>query len=157
LKSFDDDFYKTYCGANLKPVLENLCRLKQEQVHLEITTLLIPSLSIDIEMLENIANFIANELDVDTPWHLSKFSPEISWKLKNIEATGDDAVYEAHQIGKDAGLKYVYVGNIPGDQKENTYCPKCSELAIRRMGYHIERFDNDGICAYCDRSLDIVK
>lgn len=157
LKSFDPDFYKSNCNARLEPILENLKRLKNEQVHLEITTLLIPSLSADIEMLELMADFIASELDVDTPWHLSKFSPEISWKLKNLDSTGDDIIYEAYEIGKSAGLKYVYVGSIPGDQKENTYCSKCGELAIRRMGYHIERLDAQGACAYCDKSLDIVE
>ena len=80
-----------------------------------------------------------------------------SWKLKNLDSTGDDAIYEAYQIAKDAGLKYVYVGNIPGDQKENTYCPGCSELAIRRFGLHIERLDSKGACSYCDRSLDIIE
>ena len=108
-------------------------------------------------MIEQIANFIANELGTDTPWHLSKFSPEISWKLKNIESTGEDMIYEAYEIGKEAGLKYIYLGNMPGDQKENTYCPKCGELAIRRFGYQIERLDIGGRCASCDRSLDIIE
>jgi len=156
LKSMDDDFYRDNCSAHLKPVLKNLKIIKQEQVHLEVTTLIIPTLSDDIEMLRKLAEFIVTELDDDTPWHISKFSPEISWKLKNLPPTGDDIIYQAYEIGKEAGLKYVYVGNMPGDQKENTYCPKCGELAIRRLGYHIERFDNNGRCAHCDRSLDII-
>lgn len=155
LKSMDEEFYKNYCSARVMPVLENLKTIKQEGVHLEITTLIIPSLSDSLEMLEQIADFIANELDTDVPWHLSKFSPEISWKLKNIPQTNDGIIYQAYEIGKDAGLKYVYVGNMPGDQKENTYCPKCAELAIRRMGYHIDRLDNRGRCSKCDKSLDI--
>jgi pyruvate formate lyase activating enzyme len=104
-----------------------------------------------------LAEFISSELDNDTPWHISKFSPQISWKMKDRQPTGDDIIYEAYEIGKEAGLKYVYVGNIPGDQKENTYCPKCGELAIRRMGYHIERMDNRGHCIYCDRNLDMIE
>lgn len=157
LKSVDNDFYKHNCSAKLAPVLDNLKTLKQEQVHLEITTLIIPSHSDDIDMLNRLAEFIAVELDADTPWHLSKFYPDVSWKLKNLPITGEDIIYQAYEIGKDVGLKYVYVGNIPGDQKENTYCPKCDELAIRRLGYNIERFDSNGRCAYCDRSLDIVE
>jgi pyruvate formate lyase activating enzyme len=153
----DDDFYRQNCQARLAPVLENLKRLKNEQIHLEITTLLIPSLSDDFDMLSSLADFIASELDTDTPWHVSRFSPSISWKLKDLPPTQDDMVYEAWEIGKDAGLKYVYVGNIPGDQKENTYCPSCGELAIRRLGYHIERLDHNGLCAGCDRSLDIIE
>ncbi len=156
LKSMDDDFYQKNCAARLKPVLENLIRIKKEQIHLEITTLIIPTLSDNIDMLSKIANFIVNELGTDTPWHISKFSPEISWKLKDLPVTGDDIIYEAYEIGKEAGLKYVYVGNLPGDQKENTYCPKCGELCVRRFGYHIERLDNNGFCPKCDTDLDIV-
>lgn len=157
LKSMDKDFYKHNCNAKLDFVLENLKKIKQEQIHLEITTLIVPTLSDDIGMISDLAEFIANELDADTPWHLSKFYPDVSWKLKNLPITGEDVIYEAYDIGKDVGLKYVYVDNIPGDQKENTYCPKCKELAIKRFGYSVERFDNNGRCAYCDRSLDITE
>ncbi len=157
LKSIDDNFYKTNCQARVQPILDNLKRFKQEQVHVEITTLVIPTLSDDPDMFKQIADFIASELDAETPWHLSKFSPGISWKLKKLPTTADEVIYNAYEIGKQAGLKYVYVGNIPGDSKENTYCPHCGELAIRRMGYDIERSDIDGHCAYCDQSLDIVE
>jgi len=157
LKSMDDEFYKSNCQARVKPVLDNLKAIKHDDVHLEITTLIIPTLSDNLEMLEQIAEFIAVELDTDVPWHLSKFSGAISWKLKHLADTGDDIIYQAYEIGKEAGLKYVYVGNIPGDQKENTYCPKCGELVIRRINYHIERLDNKGHCAACDKSLDIVE
>lgn len=157
LKSFADNFYQDNCQARLQPILDNLKRIKQEQIHLEVTTLVIPDLSDDREMLEKVADFIANELDTETPWHLSKFSPSISWKLKKILPTPDDIIYDAYEIGKLAGLKYVYIGNIPGDQKENTYCPHCGELAIWRLGYEVERHDMLGRCAYCDRSLDIIE
>jgi len=156
LKSMEENFYINNCGARLKPVLDNLIKIKQEQIHLEITTLIIPSLNNDIDLLEKIAEFIFNELESDTPWHISKFSPNISWKLKNLPETGDDIIYTAYEIGRQVGLKYVYIGNMPGDPKENTYCPKCGQLAIRRMGYHIKRFDNKGNCASCDKNLDII-
>ncbi len=108
-------------------------------------------------MLTKLADFIASELDVDIPWHVSKFSPNISWKLKKLPATGDDIVYSAYEIGKEAGLKYVYVGNMAGDAKETTYCPKCGELAIRRFAYQIDRLDHSGRCAKCDKNLDILE
>ncbi|MFH1522416.1 MAG: AmmeMemoRadiSam system radical SAM enzyme [Patescibacteria group bacterium] len=157
LKSIENDFYKNNCSARLKPTLENLKKIKQEQVHLEITTLIIPSLSDDFEMLKKIADFIVSELDTETPWHISRFSRDISWKLKKLTSTREDIIYSAYDIGKQAGLKYVYTGNMSGDSKENTYCSKCNELAIRRMGYHIERLDNKGRCASCDKGLDIVE
>ncbi|RLC37355.1 AmmeMemoRadiSam system radical SAM enzyme, partial [Candidatus Falkowbacteria bacterium] len=97
LKSFDDEFYSSNCKAKLRPVLENLQFLKQEQVHLEITTLIIPGKSSNIEMLAQLADFIVTQLDTDVPWHITRFNPEISWKLKDLQETGDDLIYEAHQ------------------------------------------------------------
>ncbi len=157
LKSMDEEFYLKNCAAQLSPVLENLKILKQEQIHVEIATLIIPSLSDDENMLKNMAEFISKELGGETPWHLSKFSPQISWQLKDLDETNDSILYNAYEIGKEAGLKYVYLGNMPGDQKENTYCPKCGELAIRRLGYHIERLDDNGLCPHCEKELDILE
>jgi len=157
IKSFDDEFYKENIGARLGPVLENCKKIKQHNIHLEITTLVIPTLSDDVGMLKKIADFIVSEMDSDTPWHISRFSPEISWKLRKLPETTEDIIYAAYEIGKEAGLKYVYTGNLPGDQKENTYCPKCGELAVRRIGYEVERFDNRGRCMRCDKSLDIIE
>jgi pyruvate formate lyase activating enzyme len=157
LKSMDENFYLKNCGAKLNPILENLKILKQEQVHVEIATLIIPGLSDDEDMLKKMADFIASELGNETPWHLSKFSPQISWQLQDLDETDDSALYNAHEIGKTAGLKYVYLGNMPGDQKENTYCPKCGELAIRRLGYYIERLDDNGLCTNCEKELDILE
>ncbi len=157
LKSKDDDFYHEICNGKLQAILDNLIKIKQEQVHLEISTLIVPRHSDDIRMLNQIAEFIAYDLDTDTPWHLNRFIPENSWKLAHLPKTGEDILYEVYENAKDAGLKYVYIGNVPGDQKENTYCPRCGELAIRRMGQHIERLDANGQCAFCDRSLDIIE
>lgn len=156
LKSMDEDFYIKNCGAELNPILENLKILKQEEIHLEIATLIIPSLSDDKNMLKKMANFIVAELGDETPWHLSKFSPQISWQLKDLKETPEEDIHEACDIGKKSGLKYVYVGNLPRDAKENTYCPECEELAIRRLGYYIERFDNEGLCAKCGGDLNII-
>ncbi|MDD5031880.1 MAG: AmmeMemoRadiSam system radical SAM enzyme [Patescibacteria group bacterium] len=157
LKSMDEDFYLKNCRAKLAPVLDNLKRLKKEKVHTEITTLLIPSLSDDLEMLKKIAKFIARELGSETPWHISKFSPEISWKLKNLPETGDEIIYKAYEVGKKVGLKYVYAGNLPGDDKENTYCPNCGQLAIKRLGYQIKRLDKNGHCTKCGQDLNITE
>ncbi len=157
LKSVDANFYLKNCGAKLQPILENLKTFKKTGVHLEITTLIIPDLSDDYEMLQSLAEFIVNELGTDTPWHISKFSPAISWKLKTTPATPEETIFEACDIGKNAGLKYVYAGNLPGDERENTFCPACGELTIRRFGYEIARLDHHGRCAYCDKNLDIFE
>ncbi|OGF25899.1 AmmeMemoRadiSam system radical SAM enzyme [Candidatus Falkowbacteria bacterium RIFOXYB2_FULL_34_18] len=155
LKSFDEKFYRESCSAKLQPILDNLKRLK-EQTHLEITTLIIPSLTYNEDMLIDLANFIVDELGADTPWHITKFSSSISWKLQDSHSTSTEMIYNTYEIGKTAGLKYVYVGNLPGDDKENTYCPKCGELAIQRIDYEVERFDDNGECAHCGKNLDII-
>ena len=157
LKSMDEDFYLENCGAKLGPVLDNLKRLKKEKIHTEITTLIIPSLSDEPKMLKKIAEFIASELGPEIPWHISKFSSEISWKLKNLPETEDEIIYKAYEIGKKAGLKHIYAGNMPGDDKENTYCPACGQLAIKRIGYQIERLDKNGRCAKCGENLNTVE
>ena len=157
LKSYNEGTYLKNCGAKLQPILENLKAIKKSGIHLEITTLIIPGLTDDYAMLKTLAEFIFNELGADTPWHISKFSPAISWKLKKIPSTSEKIIFEACDIGKNAGLKYVYAGNIPGDERENTYCPACGELAIGRFGYEVERLDNHGRCANCDKSLDIFE
>ncbi len=156
LKSMDEDFYQKNCGAKLIPVLNNLKRLKKEKVHTEITTLIIPTLSDSPEMLKKIAKFIARELSPETPWHISKFSSQISWKLKSLPETSDKIIYKAYEIGKKAGLKYIYAGNMPGDERENTYCSACGQLAIKRIGYQIERLDKKGKCAKCGQNLNII-
>jgi len=155
LKSIDKEFYKENCSARLEPVLKNLIAIKKSEAHLEIATLIIPGLSSDPIMLKELAEFIVDKLGTDTPWHLSKFSPEISWKLKKISPTDKEIIFQSYEIAKSAGLKYVYLGNMPGDDRENTYCQACGELAIRRFCYAIERFDNQGNCPNCDKNLDI--
>jgi pyruvate formate lyase activating enzyme len=112
LKSFDDEFYKTHCGAKVGPVLENLEKIKKAGIWLEVTTLIIPTLTDDKKMLENIAKFIFDKLGNETPWHVSAFSGAISYKMQNIPDTPVEKIYQAREIGKKAGLKYVYTGNI---------------------------------------------
>jgi pyruvate formate lyase activating enzyme len=157
LKSIDEDFYKKICQAKLKPVLKNLISLKKAGVHLEITTLIIPGLSDEPAMLKKLAQFIAEKLGTNTPWHVSRFSPEVSWKLKDTPATPVETVLQAHQIGKNAGLKYAYAGNVYGADKENTYCPACGQLAIKRLGYGITRYDDNGQCAKCGTNLSLSR
>ena len=112
LKSFSDDFYIKNCGGRLQPVLDTLKRLKQKKIWVEITTLAIPTLSDSEEMFRNIAKFIKKELGAETPWHISRFFPEISWRLQNLSATPFESLKKAQEIGKKAGLKYIYLGNI---------------------------------------------
>lgn len=157
VKSFSDQFYRQNCGARLDPVLENCRRVKKKKIHLEITTLVIPTISDDKKMLKRLAKFIKQELGAEVPWHISAFSGKISWKLQHLPDTSVETLKMAYEIGEKAGLKYVYIGNVPGLENENTYCPKCRNLAIQRTGYFIKRFDKNGKCSKCEQYLNIIE
>lgn len=157
LKSFDDKFYEENCGAGISPILDNLKKMKKNGIWVEITTLIIPGFSDDKKMLEDIAGFIFNELGSETPWHVSAFSGMISYKMRNIPDTPVKTIYKAYDIGKKAGLKYIYAGNITDSSKENTYCPKCKKLAIERIGFMTNRLDKNGECGECGEDLNLIE
>jgi pyruvate formate lyase activating enzyme len=154
LKSFRDEFYKKQCGARLNPVLDSLKKMKEMGIWVEITTLLIPTLNDSEEELKDIAQFIAG-LGIETPWHISRFHPQ--FKMQDLPVTSLASLHQAVQIGKQAGLKYVYSGNVPGDKGENTYCFKCGNLLIERYGFQIVSINLKGNkCNKCGTELEGV-
>jgi len=157
LKSFDDDFYRRYCGGRLKPVLDTLIRMKEKKIWVEITTLVIPGLNDSEENFQKTARFIKRELGSETPWHISRFSGEISWKLKHIPDTSIETLNKAYEIGRKSGLKYVYLGNVSGASQEDTFCPQCQAKMINRTGYTIQRYDKNGRCVKCGADLNIIE
>ncbi len=134
LKSFRDEFYKKQCGAKLAPVLDSLKKMKSLGIWVEITTLLIPTLNDSEGELKDIAEFIAS-LGREIPWHISRFHPQ--FKRRELPPTPLSSLHRAAEIGKQAGLKYVYCGNVPGDNGENTYCFNCRYLLIERYGFRV--------------------
>lgn len=156
LKGFTDEFYRENCGGRLEPVLETLKRMKAEKIWIEVTTLAIPTLNDTEEVFGKIAGFIKEELGAETPWHVSRFSGAISWKLQHLPDTPIETLEKAYEIGKEAGLKYVYTGNVPGLDSEDTFCSKCGAKMIERTGYRIERYDKDGRCTKCGQGLDLI-
>lgn len=112
LKGFDDDFYKKICQGRLQPVLNTLKSLKKKKIWVEITTLVLPGLNDQEKTFKEIAGFIKKELGAETPWHVSRFFNDVSWQLKNLPNTPVETIKKACQIGRDAGLKHVYPGNI---------------------------------------------
>lgn len=156
LKSFSDDFYREICGGRLKPVLSTLKRMKEKDIWLEVTTLVIPTLSDGEENLRNIAEFVATELGKDVPWHVTRFSGAISWKMKDLPDTSVSSIKKARRIGKEAGLNYVYTGNIPGLSSENTFCAHCGELVLERSGFLVKRKDEKGRCPACGEKINLV-
>jgi len=154
LKSFRDAFYKKYCGARLDPVLESLKKMKDLGIWVEITTLLIPGLNDSDEELRDIARFIAG-LGRATPWHISRFHPQ--YKMRNLPVTPLDSLHRAVQIGRETGLKYVYSGNVPGDDGENTRCFHCGKLLIERYGFQVVNLNlKDKSCPHCGTGLEGV-
>ena len=154
LKSFRDEFYKKQCGAKLKPVLDTLKIMKERDIWLEITTLLIPGLNDSLEELKDIAGFISS-LGPETPWHISRFHPQ--FKMVRAPPTPISSLHRACHIGKEAGLWYVYSGNVPGDEGENTYCSNCSNLLINRYGYKIvANYLTGNACPECGKKLEGV-
>jgi len=156
IKGFSEEFYKENCGGRLQPVLDTAKLMKKSGVWVEITTLVIPTLSDSEEMFREIAKFIYNELGPETPWHISQFCGAISWKLKHIPDTPIEILEKACKIGKEVGLKYVYAGNVPGLPSEKTTCPKCGTVAIERTNYIIHRHDKSGKCPKCGEDLNII-
>ncbi|MEK0338085.1 MAG: AmmeMemoRadiSam system radical SAM enzyme [Nitrosopumilus sp.] len=151
LKSFNDEFYKKLCKARLQPVLETIKLAHKLGIWIEITTLIIPGKNDSDEELKKIANFIVN-INKNIPWHIIAFHPD--YKMTDISSTSLNTLQKAYNIGKKAGLNYVYTGNILDDEHSNTYCPKCSTLLIKRSGYSIsiENFEN-GKCNKCSEKI----
>lgn len=146
LKAFRKETYHRYVGAGLQPVLDNLKRMKELGIWLEVTTLVIPDLNDDPAELRDTARFIALELGVDTPWHISRFFP--GYKMNDRPLTPLSTLLNAREIGLGEGLRYVYLGNVTNES--NTTCHHCGRVLIRRHEYWIaENHIREGVCPSC--------
>jgi pyruvate formate lyase activating enzyme len=151
LKSFSDAFYKKICGARLQPVLDTLKLYHELGIWLEVTTLVIPGENDSDEDLGGCARFVAAELGRDVPWHVSGFRP--TYLLTERPATPPSTLRRARRIGLEAGLKFVYEGNIPGEG-EDTVCPGCGKTVIARYGYTVrENRLRGGRCPDCEAAV----
>ena len=149
-----DAFYRELCGARQQPVMDAIRKMREMGVWVEVTTLVIPGHNDDEGLLRSIAEFLFS-VDPDMPWHLSRFGPR--YKLLDAPPTPVQTLHRAADIGYEAGLRYVYAGNIPGDRYEHTRCPKCGVICIHRHGYHIQNLMVDGnICATCGYALAMI-
>ena len=154
LKCFKDETYKTVMGGRLQPVLDTLKLMKKLNIWVEVTTLIIPTVNDSDEELNHIAEFIAG-LGKEIPWHVSRFHP--AYHLLNIPPTPVETIKSAREIGKKAGLRYVYTGNILWDDGEATYCNKCGKTLIERTGFSINKNSiNKSCCPNCETVVDGV-
>jgi len=150
----DDDFYKNVAGARLQPVLDTIRLMKQLGVWVEVTTLIIPTYNDTEEFLRWVADFIRS-VDPAIPWHVTQFYP--TYKLLDRPRTPIGILRRAREIGLEAGLKYVYEGNVPGEGGESTYCPSCGALLIERFGFSLRSVTmKSGRCPGCNSTIDGV-
>ena len=148
LKGFSETFYRDVVHARLSEVIDSIIEYRHQEIWLELTTLIIPGFNDSDAELQGIADFIVAHLGADTPWHVSQFYP--TYKLTERVRTPVAVLRRASDIGLAAGLRYVYKGNVPGEDGEHTTCPSCATLLIKRHGYMIEtnRISN-GCCPDC--------
>jgi len=153
LKAFTEKFYRETCRGTLEPVLTTLKTLKEEGMFFEIVVLIIPTLNDSPDEVKRMAEWIASDLHPDVPVHFSRFSP--MYKLRNLPPTPVATLERCVTVAQGEGLNFVYLGNVPGHEKESTYCPDCKKLLIQRFGYHIRQnsVTSQGACPHCGRRI----
>jgi pyruvate formate lyase activating enzyme len=152
LKSFDDRHYHEL-GGRIGPILESIRRIRSMGLWLEIVTLLIPNFNDADDELRRLTEFIAS-VSTDIPWHVTAFHTDYKMQGDGQRDTSPADLLRAVEIGREAGLQYVYAGNLPGmvGDSEDTRCPQCRQILIRRYGYLIEdyRLSPEGRCPHCN-------
>ncbi|MGI6647535.1 MAG: AmmeMemoRadiSam system radical SAM enzyme [Bacillota bacterium] len=152
VKAFTNEFYRHWCRGSLKPVLRTV-ELAVVQCHVELTTLLIPGLNDSAEEIKDLVTWVAG-LSPDIPLHFSRYFP--NYQL-NLPATPVSTMERAYEIAREQ-LNYVYLGNLPGNQRSNTACPQCSQLLVERNGYQTEVVGLSGqACANCGQLIPIIR
>jgi pyruvate formate lyase activating enzyme len=152
LKAYTESFYEKQCGGEMKPVLEALRLLRKKGMWTEIVVLIIPTLNDSDAELTGLARFVKNDLGAEVPVHFTRFHPY--FRLRNLPRTPIRTLDRAREIAMAEGLHYVYVGNVPGHPGNNTYCPKCGEAVIERMGMAVlENRMEEGGCPSCSAKI----
>jgi len=152
LKSFKDSIYLKLNAGKLEPVLRTLKILNEMGVWLEITNLVIPGWTDDFDMIKEMCEWLYKNGFTDNPLHFSRFQP--IYKLTQLPPTPLSTLTKAREIALDAGIKYVYIGNVPGTEAENTFCPNCNKIIMKRRGYRIlSNHIINGKCEYCDEPV----
>jgi pyruvate formate lyase activating enzyme len=152
LKSFDDAFYRKLCGGRLAHVLEAIVAMRRAGIWLELTTLIIPGRNDDEAELRALTRWIVDTLGPETPWHVSRFFP--AHRMLDVRPTPLATLRRAADLGREAGLAHVYVGNAPELGREDTHCVGCARVLIERHGYQVRNhLAPDGTCPGCGRVL----
>jgi pyruvate formate lyase activating enzyme len=155
VKGFSDDFYRRLAKIpSWREILEVTKRAKNRwNMHIEVVTNIIPTMNDDVQQLEGIAKWIRDELGELTPWHVTRFHPQ--HQMMHLPPTPIATIENAYEIGRKAGLKFVYAGNVPGHQSESTRCYACGRLNVKRFGYQTEVDGLEGSrCRFCGAELN---
>jgi pyruvate formate lyase activating enzyme len=151
-KGFTEKYYKEICSCELKPIMDVLVDLRKIGIWYEIVYLMVPTLNDDMKDIKRMCEWMKTELGTDVPLHLTRFHP--MYLLKNLPPTPVSSLEKAHQVALEAGLNYVYIGNVPGHKAENTYCHKCKEIVVGRIGYTITQMNlKGGKCKFCGERI----
>ena len=152
LKGYDEDFYQEVCGAELGPVLETIRTIYESGTHLEIVNLVVPTLNDNLEQLQALTHWVARDLSPDVPLHFSRFQPQ--YKLTNLPPTPVERLERAREIAMEEGVRFVYIGNVPGHPGNHTYCPVCGQAVIVRQGFAVAKYDLEGgVCTHCGEAI----
>lgn len=151
-KAYSEDFYRNIVAGSMIPVLDTMVEIKSQGVWLEMVNLIVPTLNDNPSGLEQMCRWITTNLGTDVPIHFTRFHPQ--YLLKNLPPTPIKTLNTAYQIAKDAGINYVYIGNVPGHIHEKTVCPTCNSDVIIRNGYHIVKNTlKNGKCPDCSTPI----
>jgi pyruvate formate lyase activating enzyme len=152
IKSFSNDFYKKICKAKIEPVLNTCKIIKENDIILEITYLVIPGYNDSSNEIRQFCNWVINNLGIDTPVHFTRFHPD--YKLQHIPRTSMEKMNKIYNIAEDSGLLYFYLGNIPSGIYEDTICPRCGNKVIERKGFHVVLDGiKKGFCSNCGNKI----
>jgi len=152
LKGYSDHFYRSVCGAELKPVLRSIKQAAKSRTHLEIVNLIVPTLNDSDNMLRELISWILGEIGPDIPIHFTRFHPD--YRLRNLPPTPVATLERARETALAKGIHYAYVGNVPGHPGNHTYCPNCKKMVIERQGFFIvEMAMKDGRCKFCNHKI----
>ena len=152
----DPEFYKTVSAVpSVTPIFEALKEMRRNNIHIEITNLVVPKIGDSLEKIRELAAWIKEGIGKDTPFHLLRFHPD--YKMNGTSATPVETLEKAYMAAKEAGLNYVYLGNVPGHPCESTYCPNCNEIVIKRYSFAITRWNltKDMRCPVCGHDIPI--
>jgi pyruvate formate lyase activating enzyme len=152
LKAFNPGFYKKYVRGELQPVLDAISLVRKSGVWLEVVCLLIPTLNDDPDEIRKMARWMAREIGPDVPLHFTRFEP--MYLIKNLPPTPVSTLEAARNAALAEGLRFVYIGNVPGHPAENTVCPKCQAVLIRRFGFEVREVNlKGGACPSCQTPI----